>query len=100
MKLILCTKCQDVFRLSLTERRCACGASAGQYEADDWHAWFRGRHAVPLGILNRTLTGAVVAQKLLGPIEPGESDAKYPDLAFAAFVFPEGHERFERLEET
>lgn len=100
MKLILCTKCHDVFKLSKRERSCGCGACVGAYEPDGWHAWFRGTAAVPLGILNQSLTSAVVAQKLLGPIAPTESDIEYPNLCFTAFVFPEGHERVERRDET
>ncbi|MGH7164992.1 MAG: hypothetical protein ACREIS_05640 [Nitrospiraceae bacterium] len=101
MKLILCTKCHDVVKLRVSEeRQCRCGASRGRYEQDGWSAWFSGKHAVPLGIINQSLTRAVISQKLMGPILPVLSDAGYPDMEFKAIVFPEGHERFERRDET
>ncbi|MGH9022587.1 MAG: hypothetical protein ACRDV9_05740 [Acidimicrobiia bacterium] len=95
MKLILCGKCHDIVKLRLDQERwCACGESSGRYEADGWHAWFRGRSAVPLVIINQSFARAVVAQKMMGRLAVDGAD-----LEFKALVIPEGHERFKRREE-
>jgi hypothetical protein len=55
MKLLLCTHCQDVFKLSHQERRCECGATRGRYLEDGHHAVYSGP-GVPLGLDNIDLS--------------------------------------------
>lgn len=66
MKLILCTNCSDVFKLSSKKvRTCSCGKCAGKY-IDNLNAWYKGDYAVPLGIDNRDLFTAVINQPKQG----------------------------------
>ncbi len=58
MKLILCSRCHDVVRLTSERRPCRCGAVAGKYLDDDWHAVYSGP-AVPIGIDNIGLGKAI-----------------------------------------
>ena len=79
MKLVLCKKCQDVFKLpSITgaPRFCSCGSTTGHYE-DDLNAVIKGKHAVALGFANSSLRDAVLHQ-------PDNGLGK----EFTAFVIP------------
>lgn len=59
MKLVLCTKCQDVIRLMQDEERsCKCGKCSGQY-IDNLYAWYKGKYAIPIGFANSSLVNAV-----------------------------------------
>ena len=58
MKLIFCTMCQDLFKLSLERKNCKCGRCCGRY-IDDLNAEFSGP-AIPLGISNTSLGNAIV----------------------------------------
>jgi hypothetical protein len=60
MKLVLCGSCYDLFKLDFDLRTCKCGKSSGAYESDGWHAWYSGKAAFPLGILNESLRKAIV----------------------------------------
>ena len=51
MKLIMCTKCNDVYSINSKElRRCYCGATAGKYNEDGKSARIYGDCALPLGM--------------------------------------------------
>ena len=83
MKLVLCRKCHDVFKLASTTRRCECGEVSGQYLADKLHAVYSGEHAVPIGFANDTLVAAVKNRPKSGWGE-----------RFTAFVIAENCETF------
>lgn len=78
MKLILCTECHDVFKLSEEETRsCACGKASGRY-LNDTDAEYSGETAMPIGFGNTSLVKAFQNQ-------PKQGDGK----RFTAFVIPE-----------
>lgn len=58
MKLILCTSCQDVVKLTRGGRYCDCGRSWGRYLDDDVNAEISG-DAVPIGFANSQLQFAL-----------------------------------------
>ena len=60
MKLILCPKCDDVFKLSRTLKSCDCGYAKGRYLGDDLCAEIN-EGAVPIGMDNTTLAKGVIA---------------------------------------
>lgn len=76
MKLILCTKCSDVFKIESETRKCKCGYSVGRY-TDNINAIYYGNYAKPLGIVNSSLVEAVHNQPKEGLGE-----------RFVAFVIP------------
>src|SRR3990167_4101113 len=55
MKLLLCGKCQDIFKLDFKQRSCKCGKTEGQYLKDGLNAVYSGENAIPLGINNHDL---------------------------------------------
>jgi hypothetical protein len=62
VKLLFCSKCQDVFKLSTQEKRyCACRACWGVY-VDDLYADYGGDTAIPLGFSNPSLARAIGRQ--------------------------------------
>jgi hypothetical protein len=75
MKLILCTDCWDVFKLTYPTRK--CGKTWGYYEKDGLNAKYGGETAVPLGFANGSLANAADNQ-------PEEGMGK----EFVAFVIP------------
>lgn len=75
MKLILCPKCHDVFKLDYQLRQCKCGQSYGQYGTDGLHASYHG--GIPIGFNNRSLVVAMFNQPQEGMGE-----------RFEAFVIP------------
>jgi hypothetical protein len=79
MKLILCTRCQDVFKVVYSEERhCQCGRSYGRCsDKDGINAWYSGKHAVPLGFANSSLAQSVTRQPEQGM-----------GAIFEAFVIP------------
>lgn len=77
MKLLLCRKCQDVFKLQSKQKTCACGAVGGRYFEDGINAEYWGENAVPIGFANSTLADAILDQ-------PEEGWGK----EFKAFVIP------------
>jgi len=77
MKLILCKRCQDVFKLQTTQRECGCGATWGRYDDDGLHAVYDAEFGVPIGFHNSSLANAVKNQPLEGP-----------GFNFRAFVIP------------
>lgn len=86
MKLILCRRCEDVFKLDVRESRtCKCGYSAGQYEKDGLHAWYSGDFATPLGMSNHSLGAAMAAERHDGFPDSGLG------IPFDAFVCPPCH---------
>ena len=81
MKLLLCLTCDDIFKIGGYNdgpRSCRCGEVTGQYKEDDWHAWYSGRNAVPIGVGNGSLMKAIVEST-----KEGHEDS----IDFAAFVF-------------
>ena len=76
MKLILCTKCQDVVRLTHERRECECGRCWGRY-VDGLNAVIN-KESIPLGFDNYSFTRALKNRPKSGW---GET--------FDAFVIPE-----------
>ena len=68
MKLLLCTKCQDIVRLFKKRRRCKCGRVAGLYTDDD-NVIYMGDKAIPISIDNTSLLQAIIEQ-------PNEGEGK------------------------
>ena len=90
MKLILCTECEDVVRLTFDVRRCGCGAIAGHYLPDGWHARVSD-NAVCIGFDNHTLVRGLATLSKMSPI----STALGPDVK--SWLFPKNYERIERV---
>ena len=61
MKLIICTNCQDVFKLDRVIRSCKCGDCKGRY-LNNIDAEYSGSSAVPLGFKNSSLVNAIKNQ--------------------------------------
>jgi hypothetical protein len=77
MKLLICLKCQDVFKLSTKrERSCECGATKGRYLEDGINAVHSG--GVPLGFSNPSLVEALSTRPQSGS-----------GRVFTAFVIPQ-----------
>ena len=76
MKLILCKKCSDVFKLDREWRDCKCGECSGKY-LNDLDAIYSGEYAVPIGFANSTLVDAIKNQPMRGM-----------GKEFTAFVIP------------
>ena len=76
MKLLLCKKCHDVFKLDFEERQCKCGSVRGKY-LSELYAIYSGEHAVPLGFNNQSLVDAIISQPKVGR-----------GVYFEAFVVP------------
>jgi len=66
MKLLLCRRCQDVFKLQTTQRECGCGGTWGRYDADGLNAVYDDGFGVPIGFHNGSLATAVKNQPLEG----------------------------------
>ena len=60
MKLIFCSTCHDVFKLSRTLKSCECGKAKGRYLEDGLYAEIN-KGAVPIGMANSTVAKGVVA---------------------------------------
>jgi len=75
MKLIFCPYCQDIVKLHRRLTICGCGRSFGAY-LDELKAVYAG-DAIPLGINNKSMAGAIKTQ-------PASGQGKY----FEAFVIP------------
>lgn len=65
MKLILCSRCQDVFKLQDFDRTCKCGKCGGRY-LNDLDAVYWGSTALPIGFANSTLAEAVHSRPTKG----------------------------------
>jgi len=76
MKLIYCTHCRDIVKLTLERRSCSCGRSSGMYYEDGLHANIIG-DAVPLGITNESFLSALANRPAAGM-----------GVEFTAFVIP------------
>lgn len=85
MKLVICLKCHDVFKLSTKRlRRCACKHSSGKYLSDGLKAEVTASpDTVVLGFINRELGRAILDQRELGdrPDKMGR--------VFTAFIMPD-----------
>lgn len=78
MKLIYCTHCDDIVKLTHEPRTCECGRSGGRYFSDGLNAEIWG-DAVPLGIANPSF-----AEALKNRPKSGHQGSR-----FEAFVIPE-----------
>ena len=76
MKLIYCSHCDDVRKLSYTLTTCECGRSFGKYDKDGLNAMYSGE-AVPIGFANQSFMDAFLDQP-----ESGQGQR------FEAFVIP------------
>ena len=85
MKLIFCPHCQDLIKMRIRKRFCACRKAWGQYEKDGLYAKIGGE-AIAIGIYNGAFTNAVATRPPFG-IGP----------EFHGFVFPEKSERVQRV---
>ena len=63
MKLIFCDKCQDVFKLTKTEKSCECGKCRGK-AIDNINAVYN--DGIPLGFNNPDLLVAILLQPVAG----------------------------------
>jgi len=61
VKLLLCTDCADVFKLSAAMTACDCGRTRGRYLDDGLHAEVFGEHALVIGLDNHGLARAIDA---------------------------------------
>lgn len=86
MKLIFCSKCDDVFKPRRTAMSCQCGHAVGSLSKDGDRVMYGGS-AVPLGIDNPSLSRSIENQ---------------PDRgcghAFVAFVVAKHCPTFQRVE--
>lgn len=82
MKLLMCKKCKDVFRLFEFTRSCKCGSVSGKY-SDILNAEYSGDDAIPIGFANSTLLDALDNQP-----EEGMGEK------FIAFVIPKKCDTF------
>jgi hypothetical protein len=87
MKLVLCRKCQDIFKLDFNLRRCKCEECWGKYLPDGLNAIYGGIYAVPLGMANGSLVDAVKEQPAMGL-----------GKKFEAFVIPRQCDTMKRME--
>ena len=76
MKLLFCTKCQDMIKMTINLRGCTCGASSGYIKADKVTAVINGPMKV-VGINDKTFYEAVNHQ-------PRQGYGK----EFTAFILP------------
>lgn len=91
MKLLFCSGCQDVIKLSRYVRSCACAQTFGQYDLGGVTAWYEGELAVPLAIPWQHLGAAMqVWTGLRSEVDTG--------IPFEAFVVPDRSRTFIRRE--
>ncbi len=89
MKLILCLKCDDVFKLSRTLKSCECGNVQGRRLEDDLHVEIN-MAAIPIGMANITVVrGALAYQR-------GNKDV---DSRIDAWVFRVDEPHIKRVKE-
>ena len=87
MKLIYCTECNDMVRLSENLEYCHCGESYGK-NANTLESLYGGK-AVPIGISDPSLVNAV---------HNFNSDLLVDTEEIQAMVFPKNHKRFKYFE--
>ena len=103
MKLLICIKCNDVFKLRHDYKECSCGACGGQY-IDEVNAKVWGtkdKHFV-LGFANFSLVTALREQ-----ITEGDSDEMMNYMGkmtpagrdFTAFIIPDAADSVERVDQ-
>lgn len=100
MKLLICIKCNDVFKLRHDYKECSCGACGGQYIDDvNVKVWGTKDRYFVLGFANFSLVTALHEQ-----IAEGDSDelmfyaGKMTPIGrdFTAFVVPDAADSVER----
>lgn len=95
MKLMLCVRCNDVFKLGMSLKRCECGSCGGMYLADGFNSVVFGEKnkAFCLGFANSSLLGALGNQISSGDLPKtmpyGSAGLVSPGREFSAFVIPE-----------
>jgi len=62
MKLLLCLECEDIVKLTINKKKCACGKSWGQY-LDCKNAEYYGP-CLPIGFDNTSFSVALKARKI------------------------------------
>jgi hypothetical protein len=106
MKLLLCTKCGDVFKLTAeTLRSCRCGTCSGKVKRNDIDVFVHGPRdsTFVLGFANTSLIAALMAQRHEGDLP---KTMRYggrfvsPGREFDAFVIPAGAESVEWRDES
>ena len=88
MKLLLCRKCHDVFKLDYDIRSCKCEEVSGYYEENGLMAYYSGEGAVPIGFANSSLVHAAVNQP-----EGGDRGR-----VFEAFIIPKKCDNFQKVD--
>ena len=93
MKLLYCSACGDVFKLSREMKSCGCGSSRGRYLPDGHEAVVEGYCHV-LGISNPSLFGAV--SRPAGDYTKDVPDGEYGIMVDAWIMLPSEHPRLTR----
>lgn len=88
MKLLFCSRCEDVRKIGYEPTYCRCGHSYGFYKEDGIHAVYAG-DAVPLGIITSDLFNAIGMRHIHSKYGP----------RFGAFVIPDCSEHIEFIKE-
>ena len=95
MKLILCLKCQDVYKLERNKlRQCSCQLTWGYYLSDGLNAEVSDNESTSvLGFHNGTLSEAVFLQRRTGDRPDGMGHR------FTAFIIPDCAPTVKRVKE-
>lgn len=93
MKLILCVKCSDVFKLQQEYKECSCGSCGGKYLNDiDAEYWGEEGKVFMLGFANNSLIDALKQQIAYGDSEEKFEHGYYKGYnvgrRFEAFIMP------------
>ena len=65
MKLLHCSRCQDIFSMTFSLKTCSCGKTSGVY-IDALNVVYAGKYAICLGIDNQALDIAISKQSVDG----------------------------------
>lgn len=68
MKLLICTRCQDVFKLNYHLKSCDCGHTKGRYESDGSTAVVNG-NGISLALGNGDVARAIYSLPTMGDVE-------------------------------
>ena len=95
MKLILCTVCLDVYKLSSREKKsCMCGNTWGQYLSDGLKAEVSDTpDTVVLGFVNQSLREAILTKRAEGDLPDGTGHR------FIAFLMPDDAPNIKRIKD-
>lgn len=87
MKLLYCPECNDMFNLSLKEKKCSCGKVKGKY-TDSLNAVFSG--GIPFCIHNQDFVEAVKGQSYN---DVHATNVKY-GVRFQAWICPKNSDTY------